>query len=94
MTETDGERLIRLETQMENLTQDVMDLNSRMDRREAVQDERHRENTSRLMGIEGVMREVKGAFGVGRWVIHGLFALLGAAGLAVAERVAVVMIKP
>jgi hypothetical protein len=76
-TETDGERLVRLETQMRNLTEDVMAINMRIDRREGVQDERHHENTGRLQSIEGKLNEVSGAFKVGRWVINAVFAMVG-----------------
>lgn len=78
MTE-DGERLARLETRFDNVEREMEELERRLEKREAIQDVRHDENRTRLSGIEGTLREIGGAFKVGRWVMHAIWAVAGTA---------------
>lgn len=82
----DGERIARLEERLDNIETTLEETKARLDRREGIQDARHEENRTRLANIDGTMREISGAFKMGQWVMHVLWAIGGAVAAIVAAK--------
>lgn len=71
------ERIPALETDVRNLYRRVDDLTKRFEKNEGKQEERHEENYRALNDIKISLHDFKTYFGIGRYLMHVIWGLIG-----------------